>query len=191
MTIQSNDEQVFTINTTATKFVVKCKGHELEIDFAKMHPSWVEHFLMKAAQRRINDDLSGYEANEKLAEYRHILTKVHSGEPLEKAKRATGGVRASGDPVKDLAFRNAKQDLLAKFKAATGLGKIADMIAASAVIAGAFTEKGAWREESVQGYIAKQLADGGIDYVANATATLATSAGGDDDETVDVLAGLF
>tara|TARA_R110000868_G_scaffold307378_3_gene568863 strand:+ start:3121 stop:3651 length:531 start_codon:yes stop_codon:yes gene_type:complete len=173
-----------TLNVITTTFATKVNGQELIVDFAKMHPTWINAYLRKATQRYLNDDMAGLEPSVKLAATIDALKEIHSGNPMpEKTRRAAGTGKAS-DPVLDLALKNAKLALSAMFKAATKLVKMSDMVAASPKVAAYFTAKGetqVWREDVVIGWMETQTESGKRDFMQEARDTLETV----DEEALD------
>lgn len=175
-----------TIQTTETKFEIKVNGEQLVVDFAKMHPTWVAHYLQKAAQRRLNDDMSGLSPAEKLVETRKALAAIHAGEEYVPARRSGGGGVAK-DPIKALALKNAKAALSLVFKNATKENKVADW-AKHEKISPFFKETAngfTWDDSTVEKFMTAQKEKGAHDYMAEAKATLAVS------EIDDALGDLF
>lgn len=161
------------LETTQAKFETKVNGETVMVDFTRMHPTWVAHFLLKAAQRRINDDLSGLDPKEKLEETRRILEEIYKGEPMpEKARKASS--KRSVDPVQALALKTAKGVLSAQFEALTGMRKAADQ-AEHEKVAPFFTVKDGraiWNDETVTAWIEKQATNGKRDYMQEARESL-------------------
>lgn len=170
-----------TLKVEQVVYTTKMDGQEITIDFSKMHHSWLEAHLKKAAQRFLNDTYSGLMPSEKLAQARKDLAVIHSGEAMpEKARRSGGG---GGDPIKALALKNAKTDLMAIFKKRTKLAKIADIIGAGDdAVNKYFSADGTWRDEQVVAFIDKQKDAGKRDYVAEARDLLADDESNDDDD---------
>ena len=161
-----------TLNVETVLFTTKINGEEVQVDFSKMHPSWVEAHLQKAAQRFLNDRYSGEKGATKLKAIRADLAVIHSGEPMPVRERQT---RAPADPVEALAVKTAKGDLLAKMKSMTGANKIADILAANnPTVNKYFTPEGVWIESAVIAFIEKQAANGKRAYVEEARAILDT-----------------
>ena len=159
------------INLENTVFETSIKDgdgnpHTVSIDFAKMHETYLEAHLRKAVQRFLNDKYSQLKADDKLVAIKDEAARINSGAALERKERTTV---APADPVEALAVKNAKGDLLAAFKARTGAGKIADMIAADAAVARFFTDAGVWRDDVVLAWMESKAKR---DYRADAKATL-------------------
>lgn len=111
-----------TINTTEIRFDVKIGGQDFVVDFSKMHPGWVALHLRKAAQRFVNDGLTGLAGelpSVKAAEAGRLFGMIHSGEaPQAKERKAASVTRA--DPVRKLARDLATTELLATLKKNAG-----------------------------------------------------------------------
>lgn len=165
-----------TLNVLETKFSTKIDGEVLIFDYALMHPTWINAFLRKAAQRLVNDTYSGEKEN-KLALARLMIKDIHSGEPMtEKAK---GELKRVENPAEALAIKNAKIALMVRFENAMPEVKKMAEYAKHAKIAPYFkiTDKGAvWIESQVQAWIATQLV-AGKDFLQEAKNTLAIPVG--------------
>ncbi len=163
--------ELMTLESTQLVFQTKINGETVEVDFGKMHPTWIAAHLQKAAQRFLNDRYSGEKGAEKLAMVRADLNEIHKGEPMPEVVRQS---RAPADPVEALAIKNAKTALGAMFQTLTGKRKIADF-AAHEKAAPFFRETGgtlAWDEAHVSAWMAKQAENGKRDFRADAMATL-------------------
>jgi hypothetical protein len=164
-------DKTMTLETTQLVFQTKINGETVEVDFGKMHPTWIAAHLQKAAQRFLNDRYSGEKGADKLAMVRADLNEIHKGEPMPEVVRQS---RAPADPVEALAVKNAKAALGAMFQTLTGKRKIADF-ATHEKAAPFFRETGgtlAWDEAHVAAWMAKQKESGKRDFMAEAKATL-------------------
>ena len=168
---QERSKTLAKINLENTVFETSIKDgdgnpHTISIDFAKMDETYLEAHLRKAVQRFLNDKYSQLKADDKLVAIKDEAARINSGAALERKERVSV---APADPVEALAVKNAKGDLLAAFKARTGAGKIADMIAADAAVARFFTDNGVWRDDVVLAWMESKAKR---DYRADAKATL-------------------
>ena len=166
------------IATTQTQFPIKVNGEEFTVDFAKMHPTWVAHYLTKGAQRRLNDDMSGESPQDKQALTRKMLAEIHAGKPYEAPARAS---RMPKDPVLDLARKTAKQILVAAFRKATGKVKLQDMYDHEAVKP-FFRETEstiAWDDAKVDDWMKRMRDAGKRDFMAEAKEALTLDDGDD------------
>lgn len=150
-------------------FATKINGEEVVYHPHKMHESYLLRFLEKGMQRYANDMFSGEKGNTKLDLCRGIAEEANSGKELVAAQRVA---RLPNDVA--LAVKMAKQDLLIIFKQLTGKGKIADMVDNEKVkpFFKVTAESVAWKDETVQKWIAKQKEAGKRDYLAEAKASL-------------------
>lgn len=169
-----------TIECNETAFVIKINGQELTVDFSKMHPTWIDAHLRKAAQRFLNDKYSGEDAATKLELITADLRDIHSGEAMpEKERKAASAVKA--DPVRKLARETCTAQLVSKFKAnAATFGADEKAWIAHPKIGKFFrqTPKGGVRFDlaAVDKYMAAEAArDGGTDYMADAKAAMDTA----------------
>jgi len=110
--------ETFAIETTDIKFKVTVAGEDFVVDFARMHPSWVAAHLKKAAQRFVNDGLTGMSGelpSVKAAMARNMFGKIHSGEEMPAKERKAAAI-AKPDMARKIARDLATTELLAKFK---------------------------------------------------------------------------
>lgn len=161
----------FTVENAT--FEVKCNGQVLVIDLSKMHSSFVEAVLRKGAQRYWNDALAGLEPGAKLAQYRKELAIAHSGAELIKAERGIG--TSAVDPVARRVLTEAKAALMVRFAKVNKLDpakphKIAALAAHPAVAAyfAVKDDKFTWIDTKVTEFVARELANGGRDFQAEA-----------------------
>lgn len=158
---------------TEFKVELKVNGQPIIVDLAKVHESWLEHCLTYGVRRFINDSNSGLKGQTKYDACQLMNKDMQSGEAMPEKVRKTGG-GSSVDPVTALAFRNAKNDLTAKFKAITGMAKAADF-ATHEKIAPFFAvdgDKVTWIDATVKAYIEAQKTAGKNDYMGDAQATI-------------------
>lgn len=107
-----------TLNVENTRFETKINGETIIVDFAKMHPTWIEAHLQKAAQRFLNDKHSGEKGDVKLELIRAELKDVHSGEPMPQKERKSPVAKA--DPARKMARDMATTFLVSAFKSKFG-----------------------------------------------------------------------
>jgi hypothetical protein len=155
-----------------TYVIAKIQGEELNVDTSKMHESWIAHCLAYGIRRFVNDKYSGEKGQEKIDLCRMLIADMCNGE--EMPVRVAGSTRAPKDPIKALAFKNAKQDLGAMFRKVTGATKAIDW-AAHEKVKPFFNinadGKAIWNDETVNAWIVKQAA-AGKDYMGEAKASL-------------------
>lgn len=153
---------------------LKINGQAITVDLAKVHESWLAHCLTYGVRRYINDSHSAAKGQEKYELCMDMAKTMANGEAMpEKVRKTSGGT--SADPVMALAMRNAKASLTALFKKITGETKALDF-AKHEKIAPFFViteDRAVWIDAKVMAFIEKQKADGKVDYVGDAEATLA------------------
>jgi len=168
-----------TIETTETRFTFGIRDsagdwHTFEVDFTKLHPTWVAAHLKKAAQRYLNDKYSGEKGNDKLELIRLDLADMHKGDPMPERERKVGV--AVADPVRKLARQIATTVLTDTF--AKVFGKDSKAWAGEAKIAHLFklTDAGNVRYDlaAVDAWMDGQAKAGKRDYMAEAKAQLET-----------------
>lgn len=169
----------------------KVNGIEIRWKFEDMDQTWFAEFLRYGALRWANDKATGLSGMAKYDFIRAIADQVNGGEVYAPTRSAPAASKFS--EAEQLAIKTAKTILLEKFKKATGLAKIADMIGKSKNVAAFFTDTGVWKDDSVMLWIKQQKDRAGVDYVADAEKQLAAAEsalaeGGDpeDDFILDV-----
>jgi hypothetical protein len=108
----------YMIKTTEAAFKVTVAGEEFVVDFARMHPTWIAAHLKKAAQRFVNDGLTGMSGelpSVKAAMARDMFGKIHSGEAMPAKERKAAAI-AKPDMARKIARDLATTELLATFK---------------------------------------------------------------------------
>lgn len=104
-----------TITTPELRFPVTVAGQEFVVDFGLMHPTWIEAHLRKAAQRYVNDSLTGMAGelpSVKAEAARLMFAEIHNGEAKAEKQRKAASV-SKADPVLALARDLATTDLVA------------------------------------------------------------------------------
>lgn len=144
---------------------MKVQGVEVSIDLTKVHESWVQTFLEYGVRRKLNDTYSAEKGNEKIELVRAMIKDLESGKEVKI--RGTSAGKAA-DPVEALAIKTAKADLMAIFKARTGVSKIADILAAKDDAIGAYFAEGVWKDSAVIAFIEKQAKAKKRDYMGDA-----------------------
>jgi hypothetical protein len=131
--------ETIAINTLEAKFKVTVAGEEFVVDFTRMHPSWVSAHLRKAAQRFVNDGLTGMTQelpSVKADAARKAFAAIHSGEAMpEKIRKAPSVSKI--DLVRKLAREKATTFLTARL--VKQLGKDMKVWAAQPKLAKLFT----------------------------------------------------
>jgi len=164
-------DKTMTLETTQLVFQTKINGEIVEVDFGKMHPTWVAAHLQKAAQRFLNDRYSGEKGATKLEMVRADLNEIHKGEPMPEVVRQS---RPTTNPIEALATKNAKAALGAMFERA-GFGKRHADWMNHEKAAQFFREANgaiAWDESKVAAWMGKQAEAGKRNFLAEAEATL-------------------
>lgn len=130
------------------KYSTKIGGQVFVADFTRMDVTWLDAMLTKAAQRLVNDTLSGLEPGDKVAEAAKMFGEINSGEA--KPQRVT--VKKTVDPVMALAMKNAKEWLKRHFIAQGFGNKIAEWTGHE-VVGKYFTDAGVWVDDVVLTFI--------------------------------------
>lgn len=144
----------------------KVAGQWLPVDVDKMHESWALE-IFRYGFRKINDNCKGDLPSDRLALAQAMVAEINSGK--EFVGRSRGG-SSTMTPEMKLALSLAKDALKARFKAMTGLARIADWTAADERIAAYFEDK-AWVDAKVVEWMGTQK-EKGTDYVALANKQL-------------------
>lgn len=151
---------------------LKINGLPLTVDTSKLHESWIEKALAYGLRRLPNDTFSSFKGAEKYNLVKDMLEEMEKGG--EAPQRIASGKLSAKDPVEALAWKNAKADLTAMFRAVTGSTKALDF-AKHEKIAPFFKvteDRATWIDESVVKWIEKQVADGKRDYMQDAKVAL-------------------
>ena len=158
---------------TDFEVTLKINGQPITVDLSKVDDSWLTHCLTYGVRRFINDSHSGLKGQTKYEACQMLNKDMMSGNPMpEKVRKSGGG--SSLDPVTALAYKNAKAALTMIFKQATDATKAIDF-AKHEKIAPFFTvteDRAVWKDDTVKAWIEKQKADGKVDYMGDAKATL-------------------
>lgn len=104
----------YAINTTEVKFDVTVGGQGFVVDFSRMHPSYVAAHLRKAAQRFVNDSLTGMAGelpSVKADAARLAFAEIHSGLPM-KVKERKAASPSQVDMARKIARDFATNELL-------------------------------------------------------------------------------
>jgi hypothetical protein len=153
----------------------KVNGQAIVLDTEKMDQTWLDHCLAYGIGRFINDKYSGEKGQTKYELCMALGKDMQSGDPMPAVVRGGGGGQRQ-DPVKALAFKNAKADLSAMFRAATGFTKGIEQ-ATHEKVAPFFVvkdDRATWNDSNVELWIGKQKDAGKTDYMQAAKDILTT-----------------
>lgn len=138
----------------------KVAGEWLPVDPSKMSNSWALE-IFRYGFRKINDNCKGDLPSERLALAREMVKEINAGE--EFVGRSRGG-SSTMTPEAKMALSLAKDELKRRFKALTGMARIADMCAANEKVAEYFDDT-TWKDAKVLEWVAAQKESGKADYI--------------------------
>jgi hypothetical protein len=153
----------------------KVNGQAIVLDTEKMDQTWLDHCLAYGIGRFINDKYSGEKGQTKYDLCMLLGKEMQNGEPMPAVVRGGGGGQRQ-DPVKALAFKNAKADLSALFRNVTGFAKGIDQ-AGHEKVAPFFVvkdDRATWNDTNVEAWMTKQKEAGKTDYMKAAKDILTT-----------------
>lgn len=142
------------------------------VDLDKVDTTWLVRCLDYGVRRFINDSHSTAKGKDKADAIEALIKDMESGEAMPEKVRTSNSTPS--DPILALALKNAKAALTTLFKTVTGFNKALDF-ATHEKVAPFFTvteDRAIWKDETVKAWMAKQAENGGIDYMADAKATI-------------------
>ena len=151
------------------QFETKIAGQTFVTDYAAMDNSYLVAFLRKAAQRFVNDTLSGLEPSEKVAEAVKLYGSINAGDVMPVRIAVS---RTPKDPVEARAMKDAKAYLLGVWKAQFEVKAIKDIIAADpdGKVEAYFTDDNVWIDDKVKAFIEANKA--AYDFIGEAREAL-------------------